>query len=111
MRRLIDDGAQLALTEIVFMEVLAGAPTRLALVAVRAQLSALPMISAGLADYEAAARLYRGCRRRGETIRNMADRLIAAVAIRSGARVLHRDRDFDAIARHSSLRIHVPERG
>jgi predicted nucleic acid-binding protein len=31
------------------------------------------------------------------------DVLIAAVALRSGATVLHRHRDFDAIARHSPL--------
>ncbi|MGZ5294241.1 MAG: PIN domain-containing protein [Actinomycetota bacterium] len=33
------------------------------------------------------------------------DCLIAAVAIREGATVLHADRDFDVIARHTDLRI------
>jgi predicted nucleic acid-binding protein len=31
--------------------------------------------------------------------------VIAAVAIREGARILHQDRDFDAIARHTELKI------
>ncbi len=35
------------------------------------------------------------------------DCLIAAVAIREGASVLHRDRDFDVIARHTELQIHA----
>ncbi|MBA3764697.1 MAG: PIN domain-containing protein [Actinobacteria bacterium] len=45
-------------------------------------------------------------------MRTLNDCLIAAVAIRSGATVLHSDRDFDAIARHTELRIElVPSPG
>ena len=54
-------------------------------------------------DDEVAASIYRACRREGATVRRMTDCLIAAVAIRCGARVLHRDADFDVIARHSGL--------
>ena len=57
-------------------------------------------------DYLAAADLYRRCRAAGFTIRKMTDCLIAAVAIRTGAELLHQDRDFDAIARHSALKIY-----
>ena len=32
-------------------------------------------------------------------------RLIAAVAVRSGATLLHRDQDFEVIARHTPLRV------
>lgn len=35
----------------------------------------------------------------------MASSLIAAVAIREGATLLHADRDFDTIARHTDLQI------
>jgi predicted nucleic acid-binding protein len=35
--------------------------------------------------------------------------VIAAVAIRAGATVLHTDRDFDAIARHTELRLEPVE--
>ena len=54
-------------------------------------------------DYEAAAALRRACRGEGTTIRRLPDCLIAAVAIRTGAELLHQDADFDAIANHSSL--------
>jgi len=54
-------------------------------------------------DPEAAAHLYRACRREGTTIRRLPDCLIAAVAIRNGISLMHQDADFDAIARHSSL--------
>lgn len=35
----------------------------------------------------------------------MIDYVIAAVAIREHAEVLHHDRDFDAIARHTPLQL------
>ncbi len=54
-------------------------------------------------DVEAAAELYRRCRANGETIRSLTDCLIAAIAIRNDVPVLHKDKDFDIIARHSRL--------
>jgi predicted nucleic acid-binding protein len=57
------------------------------------------------ADYEAAAGLFRACRRHGETVRNLVDCLIAAVALRVGAALIHADSDFDAIARTTPLRV------
>ncbi len=54
-------------------------------------------------DHEAAAALYRACRRGGRTVRRLPDCLIAAVAIRTGAQLLHQDSDFDVIALHSPL--------
>jgi predicted nucleic acid-binding protein len=56
-------------------------------------------------DAESAADLYLICRSAGETVRRVNDCLIAAVAIRASLPVLHRDRDFEAIARHSALQL------
>lgn len=56
-------------------------------------------------DFEAAAAVYRACRREGTTIRRLPDCLIAAVAMRTGTALLHEDTDFDAIARHAPLAI------
>jgi predicted nucleic acid-binding protein len=39
----------------------------------------------------------------GVTVRSPVDCLIAACAIRHGATALHRDRDFDLLARITSL--------
>ena len=36
------------------------------------------------------------------------DCLIAAVAIRAGIPVLHNDKDFDVLARHTDLQIDCP---
>jgi len=53
-----------------------------------------------------AARLYFVCRRKGVTVRSTIDCLIAAIAIEHKALLLHDDRDFDAIARYTKLRIY-----
>ncbi len=52
----------------------------------------------------AAAEIYRLGLMKGHTIRSSADCLIAAIAIDNGVPVWHKDRDFEAIARYTSLR-------
>jgi predicted nucleic acid-binding protein len=49
-------------------------------------------------DFRGAAAIYRTARRAGKTIRSITDCLIAALAIRHGATLAHRDADFDVIA-------------
>ena len=87
------------------MEVLAGARDEWHLASLRRLLARATVLPTAAADYEEAAALYRLCRRRGETVRSLNDCLIAAVAIRAGAAVLHHDRDFTVLARHTLLRI------
>ena len=52
--------------------------------------------------------LYRMARRSGQTIRSSVDCLIAACAIRHDLEILHRDRDFTALAQVSPLRERMP---
>lgn len=49
-------------------------------------------------DFRAAATIYGVARRGGRTIRSLNDCLIAAIALRHGAEIVHRDADFDVIA-------------
>lgn len=51
-----------------------------------------------------AVALYRSARRSGITVRSSADCLIAACALRHDLEVLHRDRDYAALAEISPLR-------
>jgi predicted nucleic acid-binding protein len=53
--------------------------------------------------FEEAVGLYRTARRAGITVRSGVDCLIAACAIRHRLTVLHRDRDFAALARIAPL--------
>lgn len=106
LRHHLERRAPLATTEPVIMELLAGAASAAERSKLRARLMPLPRLTVrGLADFEAAADLYRLCRARGATVRKLIDCLIAAVAIRENASVLHNDRDFDVLARHTRLRI------
>jgi predicted nucleic acid-binding protein len=98
--------ADIAICDAVRMEVLAGARDAAHLRALRALLARATMLPTDSEDYETAAALYRTCRRRGESVRTLVDCLIAAVAIREGAPVLQSDRDFEALARHTPLRLH-----
>jgi predicted nucleic acid-binding protein len=95
---LAGDG-DVACTEVVAMEVLAGATDdadRGRLRRLLYRFAFLPV--AGLWDYEHAAELYTLCRRRGKTVRKLTDCLIATVAIRNDAQLLCDDSDFLAIA-------------
>jgi predicted nucleic acid-binding protein len=105
-RLLADEQAELATTDMVVLEVLSGArddleKDRLA----RALEACVHVPQQPWHDAEDAASLYTACRRGGETPRSLIDCLIAAVAIRIGAVILHQDRDFDVIARHAPLRL------
>jgi predicted nucleic acid-binding protein len=100
------EGAELALTEVVMMELLTGARSDSEADAIRARFSAFIVLPlGGLAGYEAAARLYRACRSAGETVREITDCLIAVPVIRSGSTLLQADRDFEVLARHTPLRL------
>jgi len=57
-----------------------------------------------LERFEEAAQLYLRCRDAAFTIRKATDCLIAACAMAHAATILHRDRDFDHIARVAPLR-------
>ena len=75
--------------------------------AFRAAFLALPVLSdpVPLGLYLSAGEIYQQGRRKGMTIRSSVDCLIAAVAIGNGVPVLHRDRDFGAIARYTKLEV------
>jgi hypothetical protein len=102
----IERSEPLATTGIVLLELLAGARDdehSRELERLLARWSFIPLDES--CDYHMAAAIYRSCRLAGETLRRVQDCLIAAVAMRVRAELLHRDADFDAIARHAPLAI------
>jgi len=106
LRRLLGASGPVALTEPVIMELLAGCRDDPEVAATRRRLLGLPLLRVGgLETYERAAAVERACARSGEPVRDGMDCLIAAVAIGQDATLLHADRDFDTIARHTELRI------
>jgi hypothetical protein len=90
----------------IVQEVLQGLRDHPASIGVREGLLALPVLSnpLPLALFRSAAEIYRLERAKGYTIRSSIDCLIAAIAIENDASVWHMDRDFEVIARYTSLR-------
>jgi predicted nucleic acid-binding protein len=91
----------------VLQEVLQGFEDERAFAIAREAMQALPIVEAPLTApaFEDAVALYRNARRAGVTVRSGVDCLIAACALRHRLEVLHRDRDYDALARVSPLRV------
>ena len=90
----------------VVQEVLQGFRDDQAFRLARDAMRALPIVEAPLAPvaFEDAIDLYRLARRAGMTVRSSVDCLIAVCAVRNDLTVLHRDRDFDRLARIAPLR-------
>jgi predicted nucleic acid-binding protein len=109
LRSVLQEEADLASTDVIVMEILAGARDDADRDRLRRLLYGLEFLAVdGPADYESAAEIYRACRKGGETPRKLTDCLIAAVAMRADAALLCEDADFAAIARHTTLRLMNP---
>ncbi len=99
-------GTELACTEPVLMEVLAGARDGRRHDELRRLLVSFAWLPADpSADFEGAAKIYRACRDVGLTPRGLIDCMIATISLRSGAELLAVDGDFQAIAQVVPLRL------
>lgn len=106
---LIEQGAPVALTDIVLTEVLQGLRSDREARSVEAHLLAYPLLRLNaIEDFVLAADLYRTARRAGVTIRKTLDCLIAAPCVRADVPLIHADRDFDLLASCTALRIYSP---
>jgi predicted nucleic acid-binding protein len=87
----------------ILLELLAGTKSEADYASLRDDLAVLPLLPMDDAMWEAAYRLSFTLKRQGLTVPTV-DVTIAAAAIRHDVRLLHHDRHFDLIARHSPLR-------
>jgi predicted nucleic acid-binding protein len=106
LHQLLEEEADLCICGPILTEVLQGIRDDKQYTRTKAELESLLYLPLKKERYLDAAALYRNCRKHGETVRNPIDCVIAACAIFSSVPLLHRDRDFEIIARHSSLRLH-----
>jgi predicted nucleic acid-binding protein len=92
---------------IIYQEILQGIDNDKQYSLVKEVLLGLEMIDLDQFLYaEKAADLYRYLRRKGVTIRKANDCLIAAVCIDFKYQIIHNDKDFDNIAKYTSLKIY-----
>jgi predicted nucleic acid-binding protein len=97
---------ELAIGDLILMEVLQGFADDREFSAVRRMLTALHVVELGGREIAIqAARNFRALRKAGITVRKTIDTLIATRCIESGYELLHDDRDFDAFVKHLGLRI------
>jgi predicted nucleic acid-binding protein len=107
IERLIVNDEDVAITDIVLTEILQGIRDDKEYNEVKKSLLSFPIYSLKSHDsYIAAAELYRKCRKKGITLRSTVDLLIAQIAIENDLLLLHNDKDFDSIARISSLKVY-----
>jgi predicted nucleic acid-binding protein len=96
---LIEAGGELAVTEPVVMEVLAGARDDRRELDLRRLLLRFELLPFDpVSDFDGAVRIYRRCRAVGVTPRGMIDCMIAAVAWRGDATLLSHDADLADVA-------------
>jgi predicted nucleic acid-binding protein len=104
---LISKDKETAIADIVLTEVLQGIKNDKDYAEVKKSLLSFPVYSLkGIDSFIAAADLYRKCIKKGLTIRNTIDLLIAQIAMENDLILLHNDKDFGNIANVSGLKIY-----
>ena len=90
-----EETGELAMCETIAMEILCGAADDTMYTTLERLVNGLPpLVVDNALDFRAAAEIYRAARRVGETIRSINDCLIAAIAIRHRARIVHCEQRF-----------------
>jgi predicted nucleic acid-binding protein len=103
-QQLAHDDPGVVMAEPIAMELLAGPTSERVAADITRLVNGLPTIPLEpQLDFRSAASIFRACRRSGQTVRSLTDCVIAAVAIRSEVTLVHRDADFEVIARVTSL--------
>ncbi len=103
-RLLTEQPNDVAMCEPIAMEILSGATDDAVHGRLERLVNGLPTLAVdGAIDFRAAAGIYRAALRAGQTIRSINDCLIAAIAIRHNAVLVHRDVDFDVIVAMTPL--------
>jgi predicted nucleic acid-binding protein len=107
VEKLIANDDDIALSDISLTEILQGIRDEKHYGEVKTSLLTFTILSlTGMGSYIAAADLYRRCRKKGATVRNTVDLLVAQISIEHKAALLHKNRDFEAIAKVSDLKIY-----
>ena len=105
LHELIENDEDLCLCGVILAETLQGIHSDSDYRRTKNHLDSLIFFPMHRATFVRAAELYRALRKKGVTVRKPVDCMIASVAIEYNLSLLHNDRDFDHIAKHSKLKI------
>ena len=103
LRRLIDAGAIIGITDVIYAELRAGSapPPWLDRLADGGRVLGLWELD----DYDRAAECMRASIHAGRRVRTIADCMVASVCIREELPLLHHDSDFDTLASCTELQV------
>lgn len=105
LERLIKNREDICTCGIILTEVLQGIREKGEFRKTRELFSTMIFLPMPYSVFLRAAEIYRALRRRGITIRNSVDCMIASVAIENDILLLHNDRDFSSIEKHFDLKV------
>jgi len=97
---------KIATTPIVIMEVLQGIKDDRVYEQLKAFMDSLPIILPEYDDHILSANIYRGCRKKGRTIRKSIDCLIASISINNNLVLFANDKDFTHISECFELKLY-----
>jgi predicted nucleic acid-binding protein len=103
LEQCFQNGDDICYCGFVLLEVLQGIRDEKELVTAKHQFENLIYLEDDRSTFELGATIYRELRRRGITIRNSVDCLIAATVIQHGVNFLENDRDYKFIDEHYPL--------
>ena len=103
MKSLVEEGEDVALCGVILAEILQGIRANAECARLESILRNFLFLEMSRETFISAAHIYRSLRAKGVTIRSSVDCMIAACCIENGARLLHNDRDYDAIASRTRL--------
>ena len=105
LKRLIEDRESIVYTHMILLEIIQGLREKKDRKKIESKFRDLVLAPQKRTTIILAADIYQGLQRKGIRIRSIIDCLIAASAIEIGANVLHKDRDFEYIAKHFPLKL------
>lgn len=100
LKQKIENREILIYTDMILLEILLGIRAKKDRKELERRFGSLLLVPQKRSTILLAAEIHQDLKRKGITIRSIIDCLIAATAIETGANVLHKDRDFDFIAKH-----------
>ena len=105
LERLIKNREDICICGIILTEVLQGIRKKSEFRKTKELFNSMIFLPMPYSVFLGAAEIYRTLRRKGITIRNPVDCMIASVAIENDIMLLHNDRDFTPIEIHFGLKV------
>lgn len=100
LKEKINERESIAYLDLILLEILQGIRSENDRKELESYFSHLILLNQSRPSILLAAEIYQELQRKGIRIRSIIDCLIAAIGIETGARILHKDRDYDQIEKY-----------